>query len=75
MNTQRSDLIRALGAVIEGVDNDTVLMSLAALMTKEIVNNSDGEVAAHDTATRIADFLVSSIHDAFEVLAAKGYRP
>lgn len=75
MNTNLQDLMRAIGSVIEGCDNETVLKALAGNMTKEIVNNSGNESEARDMATRCADFLVSSIHDAFEVLAAKGYRP
>lgn len=71
MSTNISDLTRALGAVIEGVENDTVLMALGSLMTKQIVNNSQNPRDAHNTAQRMASFLTSSIYDAFYILDTK----
>lgn len=75
MTTSTSDLTRALGAVIDGVENDTALVALGALMTKQIVNNSQSPTDAHNTAQRMANFLISSIYDAFDILDAKERRP
>jgi uncharacterized protein YejL (UPF0352 family) len=65
MTTNINDLVRALGAVIEGVENDTVLMALGALTVKHIINTSKTEKEAYTLSSRFGSTLMSAVAQSF----------
>ena len=66
-----NQLVRAIGAVTEGFDHDTVMDALGSFAMMQIVNNTDSLFEALDAAGQLSDEISSLIPVAYDVLEAK----
>lgn len=75
MSENLNGLVRAIGAVTEGFDHETVMDALGSFAMMQIVNNTDSLSEALEAAQQLSDEISSMIPVAYEVLDAKELQP
>lgn len=70
MSTPADELVRMIGAVIEGYNHASVMDALCSIAMMQVVNNSDSLSEAIDKAQQLSNEIINLIPTAYEVLEA-----